>query len=231
MGKPQTSDDKAKQGVRATRPEDKAITDRGLGGSKKSAGKRDEPPKSPPPKVDLRLILYLYPDVATDASEQELKNRAIEWVKEDPLHRASMPIRSLAEAFTVLDVISKEIGRRTKSKDVGPFISELHLLGHGNPGKFEIGNYMYDAEYLKKLDKGKAEKYLLPNAKIYLVGCLAAKGPEGKEFLYQIGRVFLGKKHGFIQGNTSEVIAYGHMVTKDHVRLEYPQNVVVPATD
>jgi len=107
----------------------------------------------------------------------------------------------------------------------------IDVSRHGSPGTFAVGNYKYDAAYLKKLEKGKGEKYFLPNAKIFLDGCLAAKGPEGTEFLYQIGRVFLGEKHGFIQGNTREVIAYGHMVAKDPVRLAYPAHVVVPATN
>lgn len=229
MANPPTSDDKGQETVRATRPQDRATDDKGIARNKRPSGKQAQPPPKQPPSVDLRLTLILYPDVATEPTEQVLKDRAIAWVNEDPVHRAKVGISTLAEAFITLELMAKTIGDRTKNRNVGPFISELHILGHGNPGEFEIGNNMYDAAYLKKLDKGKGEKYFNPNAKIYLDGCLTAKGPGGKEFMYQIGRVFLGEKHGFIQGNTREVAAYGHMVTQDPVRIAYPENVVVPA--
>ncbi len=177
----------------------------------------------------FHIVLELYPLKPIDSGEALLRGLAINRARA-ARNREAVPIDSLDDVFTLLDLMAERIAKASGQKKATSFISELHILGHGNPGQFGIGTYMYDSKALKRIPKGRTHGYLEDNAAIYLDGCLAAAGAKGKEFMYEIGRVFLGDKHGTIRGNTGPVIVMGEMTTRDPVSLKYPENVVTPSS-
>jgi hypothetical protein len=136
---------------------------------------------------------------------------------------AAISIKELDDIFILLEVISEKISKNTGSKKVEPFLSELHILGHGAPGRFGIGTYMYDPDDLKKIKTGKTQGYIKTNATIYLEGCDVASGSKGEEFMYQMGRIFFGSKSGYVWGNTCPVLgAVVEITTCKPVKKKYP---------
>lgn len=188
------------------------------------------PAKREPPK---HLVLYFYSRIPVDINVSEAQSQAKALASYAPRIRQDIAIESLEEIFAILQLMANQIGSQTKEK-VPPFVSEIHILGHGKPGEFNIGSKSYDSTYFKKLAKGRAEEYLEDNAAIFLDGCLAGSDAVGKEFLYQIGRVFFGNKRGSITANTGVVVPVinresGKMGSTKPVTLRYPENVLAPA--
>lgn len=173
-------------------------------------------------KKGLSIRLDVFPEEPIDPAEVLLGVFAKGREKRGET-TAAISIKELDDIFILLEVISEKISKNTGSKKVEPFLSDLHILGHGGPGRFGIGTYMYDSDDLKKIKTGKTQGYIKTNATIYLEGCDVASGSKGEEFMYQMGRIFFGSKSGYVWGNTCPVLgAVVEITTCKPVKKKYP---------
>lgn len=188
---------------------DKRLMD---GGTKLDRSITRTPTENLPRRIDV------YPGKPVDVAEviagMTARNR------EKRGETVAHPIESINDIFSLLERISK----KRAGTAISPFLDELHIIGHGTPGKFGIGTYMYDSDSLKKIAKGKVANHFKDSATVYLEGCDAAAGAEGLAFTEQIGRVFFGDKTGYVWGNTCPVIIIGEMTTCKPVSRKYPHD-------
>ncbi|MCY0989305.1 DUF4157 domain-containing protein [Nannocystis sp. ILAH1] len=89
------------------------------------------------------------------------------------------------------------------------FIRELAIYGHGfsttnkSQTGFQFGENFVTLEFLEQQTTGALGPLFVNGATIDLLGCDAAKGPNGEKFQREIGRVFFGReKRGYIRANT-----------------------------
>jgi len=171
-----------------------------------------------PARLPERIVFY--PPKSSDPTEIILGLRAEkihEKHKEVPIER----MESIKSVFDYLDKIPERYKELSGVKRVAPFISELHFLGHGKPGRFKFGPSSYSTEDLKKIESGKAERHLKPNALIKLDGCEVAAYPDGKRFMCEVGRVFFGNKPGSIWASRGIVVA-GESAGNEPITVEWP---------
>lgn len=186
--------------------------------------RQSKPRLNPRSRTVYSIRLDFYPGKPIDAAEVLLSQVAKRRQKAGKTF--ALPIEELEDIFISFKIIAETIKKRTHRTKVLPFISEVHILGHGNPGAFGIGSFLYKIRDLKKLKTGRAQQYMKSNATIYLEGCNVAAGKKGKAFIQQLGRIFFGKKTGFIWGNTCLVTApMGINLTKcKPVKYKYPND-------
>ena len=163
------------------------------------------------------IDVVFYPEYAgMDSEEVELKKIA---QKREKLNKTniSIPMQSFLDIKEYLDVIAQQL----KAAD---FVRELHLMGHGTKNNFGFGEYYYSTEYLESYETGLFEQYMSNSGTIYLEGCAVAKGSEGKAYLREIGRIFFGKKSGFLKGNTCFIFAIGELTECQPRTLHWPSD-------
>jgi hypothetical protein len=182
--------------------------------------------KQPAPQAtpDLAIRVDLYPEQPVDTAEMLLGIFAKRREKVGKTQQA-ISITEFEDVILILDVLAGMIKKHTKARQVKPFISELHLLGHGKPGGFKFGSYMYEVKDLAKIKSGKAREYMRPGATIYFEGCDTASGPQGKSFMGEIGRIFFSDKTGILWGNTCPVLgAVAEITTCKPRTFKYPDD-------
>jgi len=96
------------------------------------------------------------------------------------------------------------------------FIRRLEVLGHGTTGpkpenvgytfagETSDSGFGYSAADLREMEREGFDfsRYLVDSATVHLEGCLVGKGELGRQFLYQVGRLFFGLKNGYVVANT-----------------------------
>jgi len=94
----------------------------------------------------------------------------------------------------------------------GGFVRELRLLGHGSPGRQDLGNRTYrgsapqgggssqDYTLLSRVNL-RFEEFMMAGATVRIEGCSVLGGEEGRRFAQAAGQVFLGAKRGYIYGS------------------------------
>jgi hypothetical protein len=138
-----------------------------------------------------------YPNSPQDAAETLLRDM----VRRRELARQTIGV-GIDDFSDFINTLEKDLAEEAHKK--GRFIREIHVWGHGDPGRFKFGSEYLGADDLGKRGMG-LNKHIAPFSTLYLRGCNAAAGKEGKEFLYQLGRVVFGCLPGYLWGNTRPV--------------------------
>ena len=152
-------------------------------------------------------VWYFYPGLNVSPAEG-IRGLELEKLAEKGEIPKPRKIKDIEDIFTELGSCA-HFYREMYGQKLAPFVSELHVVGEGRRGAIAFGGYMYDADALSKLSTGRGEGYLKEGVRIYLDGCTVAAGTAGDKFMYQVGRVFLGSKTGYLLGNTCEVFPGG----------------------
>jgi hypothetical protein len=129
-------------------------------------------------------------------------------------------VRSLAELLVWIKNESEE----RKKLGMPHQLEAMSLLGHGHPGHFAIGDYMYSAETLRDVYRDvSVEQFVREGSTIIFSGCDAGGEPGGLELMQEFGRIFFGDKSGILRANTCPVVAMGETTTCEPVEFHYPE--------
>jgi len=167
--------------------------------------------------------LDFYPEKPDDPAEALLKDMATRRMTAGKT--LALPILDFHAFKAYLEKeLADEVKKQARLTEVAPFIREIHIWGHGKPGYFKFGRELIGAENLKKLGTGTLGRYVKPETTIYLKGCNAAAGDQGKAFMYQLGRIIFGGKTGYLWGNRRPVISLMGVDQSqgDPVKYKYP---------
>lgn len=92
------------------------------------------------------------------------------------------------------------------------FVNKITIIGHGRAGTkgkepfYGFGGVAYKTSELAGLHQNGLDfsRYMISGGTVFLEGCEAAAGEEGRLFLFQIGQIFFGsRKKGRIKANTT----------------------------
>ncbi len=93
-------------------------------------------------------------------------------------------------------------------------IQTLYIIGHGTPGAYQFGTELVSASEMSGPNvAGSLSKAIKPGATVSFLGCSAAAGEEGREFIRAMGKAFLNDKAGKLVGNTDIASGFGFDIT------------------
>lgn len=113
------------------------------------------------------------------------------------------------------------------------FVKHLSIIGHGSAGSttkeafYSFGEVAYRTSELGEMRQNGLDlsRYMIENGTLVLEGCQAGLGEPGRLFLFQIGRIFFGKKKGVIIANTTSSMGIaGEIVGGNPRKLHWPRD-------
>ena len=129
-------------------------------------------------------------------------------------------IHDLLQTYAFLKKLQPEAERERFMVDGGylvpdddlGFVRYLSILGHGSAATknkkafYSFGETAYIASELGEMRNNGLDlsRYMLDNGKVVLEGCKAAVGEPGRELMFQMGRIFFGKKRGMLVANLGD---------------------------
>ncbi len=136
------------------------------------------------------------------------------------------------EAWAIQDIYHmQQILNAVAARNGSGSISKLDIFGHGAPGSYQFGSEMVNAENMSgEKVPGSLSQAIANGATISFLGCNAAKGEEGREFIRAMGAAFLDSKSGKLVGNTGVAQSFVFDITPiGPVTYSWPSMTCTPA--